>query len=44
MYNLCDGDFTKFEESKKLKMSTVGMMLAVKEKKDFVEWCQFKKN
>lgn len=38
IYNLCDGDFTKFQSAKKMKVSDAGILMKIKEINAFKQW------
>jgi hypothetical protein len=38
IYNLCDGDFSKFESAKKMKVSEAGIVMKIKEINAFKQW------
>lgn len=38
IYSLCNGDFTKFTEAKKMKVSEAGVIMILKEKENFLMW------
>ena len=38
LFNLCDGDITKWEEVKKIKLTKVYTLLFMRDLKGFMEW------
>ena len=41
IYTICDGDFTKFEAARKMKITEAQKILLIKDKNNFMQWYQY---